>query len=516
MPDKDKFFYGPEDVTGLDYAGNLGNPGEYPFTRGIYPAMYRRKLWTMRQFSGFGSAENTNARFHYLLQHGGKGLSVAFDLPTIMGYDSDHRLALGEVGRCGVAIDSLADMEILFKDIPLDKITTSMTINAPAAILLAMYIALAEKQKVEVGQLEGTIQNDILKEFIAQNTYIFPIKPSLRLIADIFEFCGQYVPKWNTISVSGYHIREAGANALQELAFTLANGIIYVEEGIKRGLDVDSFAPRLSFFFAAHNNVFEEAAKFRAARKIWAKIMKERFAAKDPRSWQLRFHVQTGGCTLTAQKPLNNIARTTLQAMAGVLGGAQSLHTNSYDEAYCLPTQEAVTVALDTQQIIAHESGVAEVADPLGGSYYVEHLTNQFEKGVDEYFRQIAQWGGMVRAIEEGLITNKIADEAFRQQQAQEQRKKIVVGVNEFTDNQPLRISRLKIDPRVEKRQLRRLKRIKYLRDNAKVQNDLNVLETAARGEENLMPLILEAVRGYATIGEICGVLRKVFGEYRP
>jgi len=510
-----KRLYTPEDIEDLDYSRDLSFPGEYPFTRGVQPTMYRGKLWTMRQYAGFATAEESNKRYKYLLEQGQTGLSVAFDLPTQIGYDSDHPLAEGEVGKVGVAIDSLKDMEILFDGIPLDKVSTSMTINAPAAVLLAMYIAVAEKQGVSSDKLSGTIQNDILKEYIARGTYIFPIEPSMRLITNIFEYCAKYVPKWNTISISGYHIREAGSTAVQEVAFTLADGIAYVEAAIKAGLDVDEFAPRLSFFFNAHNDLLEEVAKFRAARRLWAKIMKERFNAKDPRSMMLRFHTQTGGSTLTAQQPDNNIVRVAIQTLAAVLGGTQSLHTNSRDEALALPTEDSVRIALRTQQIVAYESGVADTIDPLAGSYYVESLTNEIEKRAAEYIAKIDEMGGAPKAIERGYIQQEIQDSAYKYQQEVERGERIVVGMNKFQIKESAPKGLLKVDPAVGELQKQKLKALKAERDNIKVQESLEALRKAAEGDDNLMPYILDAVKQYATLGEICGVLREVFGEYQ-
>lgn len=507
--------YTPLDIADLDYERDLGFPGQYPFTRGIHPTMYRGRLWTMRMFAGFGSAEETNARYKYLLAHGETGLSVAFDFPTLYGYDTDHPLAEGEFGKCGVAVSSLADMEILFDGIPVDEITTSMTINGPAAVIWAMYIAAAEKRGIPMEKLGGTIQNDILKEYIAQKSWLLPPEPSLRLIVDTFEFGSKYLPKWNTISISGYHIREAGATAAQELAFTLADGMTYVQAAIDRGLDVDSFAPRLSFFFNAHNDFFEEIAKFRAARRIWARIMRERFKAKDPRSWWMRFHTQTAGCSLTAQQPENNIVRTTIQALAAVLGGTQSLHTNSMDEALALPSELAVRIALRTQQIIAHESGVANTVDPLAGSYLVESWTNRLEEEAYEYFDKIEALGGVIPAIEQGFFQREIAASAYRYQREIEERRRIVVGVNEYQMDEPLTIPLLKLDPEGERRQRERLARVRRERDNRLLQQRLAALRRAAKGTENLMPYILDAVRAYGTLGEICDVLREVFGEYR-
>ncbi|ADL07958.1 acyl-CoA mutase large subunit family protein [Thermosediminibacter oceani] len=507
--------YTPLDVQELDYMKDLGFPGEYPYTRGIQPTMYRGRFWTMRQYAGFGTAEESNERYKYLLSQGQTGLSVAFDLPTQIGYDSDHPLAQGEVGKVGVAIDSLKDMEILFDGIPLDQVSTSMTINAPASVLLAMYIAVAEKQGVSADKLSGTIQNDILKEYVARGTYIFPPEPSMRLITNIFEFCSKHVPKWNTISISGYHIREAGATAVQEVAFTLANGIAYVEAAIKAGLDVDEFAPRLSFFFNAHNDLLEEVAKFRAARRLWARIMKERFKAKNPKSMMLRFHTQTGGSTLTAQQPDNNIVRVTIQALAAVLGGTQSLHTNSRDEALALPTEESVRIALRTQQIIAYESGVTETIDPLAGSYYVEHLTNLIEQKAMEYIQKIDELGGAPKAIEKGYIQQEIQDSAYRYQQEIESGRRIVVGVNKFQIEEEPPKNLLKVNPEVEKIQKKKLETLRATRDNIAVQNALEELSKKAATDENLMPSIINCVKAYATLGEICDTLRRVFGEYK-
>jgi methylmalonyl-CoA mutase N-terminal domain/subunit len=509
--------YTPLDVQDLDYLCDLGFPGVYPFTRGIYPTMYRARLWTMRQYAGFGTAEQTNQRFKYLLSQGQTGLSVAFDFPTQVGYDCDHPMARGEVGRAGVSVSTLRDMEIVFDGIPLDKITTSMTINAPAAILLAMYIVVGEKQGVPQNALDGTVQNDILKEYVARGMYIFPPKPSMRLVTDIFEYCAKNVPKWNVISISGYHIREAGATAVQEVAFTLANAIAYVQAAVDRGLNVDQFASRISFFFAAHNNLFEEVAKFRAARRLWAKIMRERFKAKNPASWMLRFHTQTSGVSLTAQQPLNNIIRVTLQALAAVLGGTQSLHTNSFDEAYALPSEQAVTIALRTQQIIAHESGVADTIDPLGGSYYVEYLTKQIEEKAAEYIQRIDEMGGAVAAIEKGFMQREIMESAYCYQKEVESKKRIIVGVNEFVSEEKTPVKILRIDPEIEKKLIERLKEVKRQRNNVKVKKALDMLRRSAEKEnENLMPHIIRAVREYATLGEICDVLREVFGEYKP
>jgi methylmalonyl-CoA mutase N-terminal domain/subunit len=505
--------YGPADVAGTDYARDLGDPGEFPYTRGVHRTMYRGKPWTMRQFAGFGSAAQTNERFKYLLGHGSHGLSVAFDLPTLMGRDPDHPLSLGEVGKCGVAVTSLEDMEILFAGIPLDKVSTSMTINSPAAMLLAMYVAVAEKQGVGPDKLTGTLQADILKEFIAQKEYIFPPRPSMRVIVDMVRYCTEHMPKWNSISISGYHIREAGSTAAQELAFTLRDGIEYVQWCVDAGMDVDSFAPRLSFFFNSHSDFFEEIAKFRAARRIWARTMKERFGAKNPRSWMCRFHTQTAGVSLTAQQPYNNVVRTALQALAGVLGGTQSLHTNSLDEALALPTEEAVTIALRTQQIIAHESGVVNTADPLAGSYFVEKLTNDIEAEALEYFRKIDAMGGMVAAVERGFPQREIQEAAFRFQKSVERKEKIIVGVNEYVmDEEPFPI--LYIDQTVGDEQVARVDALKGRRDAAKVQAALRHLAEAARGTENVMYPILECTRAYATLGEMCDALREVWGEY--
>ncbi|MGQ9624249.1 MAG: acyl-CoA mutase large subunit family protein [Candidatus Bathycorpusculaceae bacterium] len=511
-----KGLYTPEDVKDMDYMRDLGFPGEYPFTRGVHATMYRGRLWTMRMFAGYGTAEDTNKRFKYLLSEGETGLSTAFDYPTIMGYDSDHPMARGEVGVCGVAISSLKDMETLFDGIPLDKVTTSMTINGPAPILLAMYVAVGDKQGVPREKLGGTTQNDNLKEFFAQKLCIFPPKPSLKLSTDIIEYCARHLPKWNPISISGYHIREAGATALQELAFTIYDGIAYVESTLKRGLKVDDFAHRLSFFFASHNDFFEEIAKFRAARRLWAKIMKERFHAKNPRSMWMRMHVQTSGCTLTAQQPLNNIARTTIQALAAVLGGTQSLHTNSFDEALCLPTEESVRVALRTQQIIAYESGVTNTVDPLAGSYYVEALTNEMEEKAMDYIQKIDEMGGAIAAIEKGFFQKEIAESAYRYQREIEEKKRIITGLNEYTvEEEECPIKLLRVDPRVEKEQIERLQKLKRERDNRKVKAALEKLHYAAEKEENLMPTIIEAVKAYVTLGEITEVLRKVYGEYK-
>ncbi len=509
--------YTPLDIADFDYMRDLGFPGEYPLTRGVYPTMYRARFWTMRQYAGFGTAEQTNQRFKYLLEQGQKGLSVAFDFPTQVGYDCDHPMAHGEVGKAGVSVSTLRDMEIVFNGIPLDKITTSMTINAPTNVLLAMYIAVGQKQRVDQTKLGGTIQNDILKEYIARGMYIFPPKPSMRLVTDIFEYCSQHMPEWNTISISGYHIREAGATAVQEIAFTFANAIAYVQAAIDRGLNLDKFAGRLSFFFAAHNNFFEEIAKFRAARRLWAKIMRERFEAKNPASWMLRFHTQTSGVSLTAQQPYNNIVRVALQALSAVLGGTQSLHTNSFDEAYALPSDQAVIVALRTQQIIAYESGVVDTVDPLAGSYYVEYLTNEIEEKAAKYIERIDSMGGAVAATEKGFMQREITESAYRHQREVETKKRIVVGVNEFVTEEKSPIKTLKIDPKVEKKLVERLQQIKRQRNKAKVNEALGKLRAAAESEDkNLMPFVLQVVKKYATLGEICGVLREVFGEYKP
>jgi methylmalonyl-CoA mutase N-terminal domain/subunit len=510
-----KRLYTPLDGEGSDYLEELGFPGEYPFTRGVQPTMYRGKHWTMRQYAGFATAEETNQRYHYLLNQGQTGLSVAFDLPTQIGYDSDHPLCRGEVGKCGVAIDSLADMETLFDGIPLDKVSTSMTINATAAMLLAMYIVVAEKQGVAMDQLRGTIQNDILKEYAARGTYIYPPQESMRIITDIFSYCKDHLPQWNTISISGYHIREAGSSAVQEVAFTLANGIAYVEAAIEAGMDVDSFAGRLSFFFGAHNNFLEEIAKFRAARRMWARIMRERFGAQKPSSWMLRFHTQTAGCTLTAQQPDNNIVRVAFQALAAVLGGTQSLHTNSRDEAFALPSEESVAIALRTQQIIAHESGVGDIIDPLGGSYALEALTHDIEERATEYVKKIDEIGGAIKAIEAGFVQKEIATSAYQYQRDIENKKKIIVGLNEFTTKEAPFTNILKISAEVERHQRQKLDKVRGQREYKKVQNSLKGLKKAAQGTENLMPYILDAVKHYITLGEIADCLREVFGEYK-
>lgn len=499
-----------------NYLELLGFPGEYPFTRGIQPTMYRGRLWTMRQYAGFASAEESNERYRYLLQQGQTGLSIAFDLPTQIGYDADDPIALGEVGKVGVSVSSVQDMQTLFKDIPMDKVSTSMTINSPAAVLLAMYIAVAKKQGVEIKKIRGTIQNDILKEYIARGTYIFPPVPSMRLITDIFSYCSSEVPQWNTISISGYHIREAGSTAVQEVAFTLANAIAYVQAAIKAGLSVDDFASQLSFFFNAHNNFFEEIAKFRAARRVWAEIMKDRFSAKDNRSQMLRFHTQTAGSTLTAQQPENNIVRVTLQALAAILGGTQSLHTNSMDEALWLPTEKSVRIALRTQQIIALESGVADSVDPVGGSYLVENLTNEIVSEVKKYLKKIDEFGGALAAIERGYIQSEIQDAAYRYQKAVESKDQVVVGVNAYESNEKLQLERLKVDPEIEEAQKAKLKEMRSTRDRVKVAEMLTQLEQTALGSENMMPVLIACVEAEITLGEICGVLRNVWGEYQP
>ncbi len=507
--------YTPLDTENIDYEEEIGFPGSYPYTRGVQANMYRGRIWTMRQFSGFGDAYDSNRRYRYLLEQGQTGLSVAFDMPTIMGYDSDSERSLGEVGRCGVAIDSLEDMEILFDRIPVDQVTTSMTINGPASILWCMYLANAEKQGISLDKVGGTIQNDILKEYIAQKSWIFPPEPSMRLITDIFAFSADHVPRWNTISISGYHIREAGSTAAQELAFTLADGFAYVEAGIKAGLDVDRFAPRLSFFFNAHIDFFEEICKYRAARRIWARRMKERYGAKDESSLKMRFHTQTAGCSLTAQEPENNIVRTTIEALSAVLGGTQSLHTNSMDEVLALPTEKAVKIALRTQQVIAYESGVANTIDPLAGSYLIETLTNQLEAEAEEYFRRIDDLGGVLPAIDCGFLQQEIADAAYEYQRSVDQGRQVVVGVNRYNSGEKVQIDLLKIDPDVEEKQVRRLKQLKEKRDGDAVKRSLNRLKQTAAGGDNLIPKILEAVKVYVTEGEIVAALKEVFGEYR-
>ena len=509
-----KEVYYPQDVSDIDYEQEVGQPGEYPYTRGIRANMYQGRLWTMRQYAGFGSAEETNKRFQYLLSQGQTGLSVAFDLPTQIGYDSDHSLAQGEVGKVGVAIDSLEDMELLLAGIPLDKVSTSMTINSPAAILLAMYIAVAENQGVGSEKIKGTIQNDILKEYIARGTYIYPPEPSMRIITDIFNYCSEKVPNWNTISISGYHIREAGSTAIQEVAFTLANGIAYVDRAVKTGLEVDQFGPRLSFFFNAHSNFFEEIAKFRAARRIWAKIMKERFGAKNPKSMMLRFHTQTAGCTLTAQQPEVNAIRVAYQALSAVFGGTQSLHTNSRDEALALPTEESALLALRTQQVVGYETGVADSVDPLAGSYLIENLTSEIESAVDVYLEKIDALGGAIGAIEEGFMQKEIQESAYKYQLEIERDERVVVGVNKFTSPEKSIMNTLKVDPLVGERQIGKLDRLKQARDNKKVCDVLAELKQKAKGTDNLMPTIIKAVKVYATLGELCDALREVFGEY--
>ncbi len=509
-----KRVYTPLDIANKDYLKEIGLPGEYPFTRGIHATMYRARIWTMRQFAGFGTAEQTNKRFKYLLQHGETGLSVAFDFPTLCGYDSDDLMSKGEVGACGVAVDTLKDMEILFEGIPLNKVTTSMTINGPAATIWSMYIVTAEKQGAKKEELGGTIQNDILKEYMAQKSFIFPPEPSLKLVVDTIEYASKYLPKWNPISISGYHIREAGANAVQELAFTLADGLTYVEATLERGLKVDDFAPRLSFFFACHNNFFEEIAKFRAARRIWAREMKERFQAKKKRSLWLRFHTQTSGCTLTAQQPYNNIVRVAIQALAAVLGGTQSLHTNSMDEALSLPTEFAVRIALRTQQIIAHESGVTDTIDPLGGSYYVEWLTDKMEEECYKYFDKIDKLGGVVEGIKRGFFQKEIANSAHKYQEGIDKGEIIVVGVNGYATEELMPVPIFRIEPEVEKKQIERLKRVKMERNSKKVEEAIDQLKKAAEKEENLMPYIINAVKEYATLGEITKALKEIYGEY--
>lgn len=503
----------PED---FDYMEKLGLPGEYPYTRGVQPNMYRGRLWTMRQYAGFATAEESNARYRYLLEQGQTGLSVAFDLPTQIGYDADDSMAVGEVGKVGVSISSLRDMEVLFREIPLDKVSTSMTINAPAGVLLAMYIAVAKRQGVAEKMLRGTIQNDILKEYVARGTYIFPPSPSMRLITDIFSYCQRCVPRWNTISISGYHIREAGSTAVQEVAFTLANAIAYVEAALKAGLKVDEFASQLSFFFNAHNNFLEEIAKYRAARRLWAEIMRERFKAQDPRSEMLRFHTQTAGSTLTAQQPENNVVRVTLQALAAVMGGTQSLHTNSMDEALWLPTEKSVRVALRTQQVIAYESGVADTIDPLAGSYVIENLTDTITNQAREYICKIDEMGGALSSIERGFMQSEIQDAAYRYQRAVERKEQIVVGVNNFQTEETLQLDRLAVDPAIEQDQRTRLAELRAGRDSARTSELLTRLEAGARSDENMMPLFVECVENDITLGEICGVLRQVWGEYQP
>jgi methylmalonyl-CoA mutase N-terminal domain/subunit len=509
-----KPLYTPDDTANIDFDRDIGYPGEYPYTRGVHASMYRKKMWTMRQFSGFGAPKQTNERYHFLLKAGQMGLSVAFDLPTLMGYDSDSPRAVGEVGVCGVAVDTLKDMEIIFDGIDLSKISTSMTINCTSTILLAMYIAVAEKQGVPSQKLTGTLQNDILKEYIAQKEWIYPPEPSIRLITDMMSFCAAHVSKWNTISISGYHIREAGATAAQELAFTLADGFAYVEAAIKAGMDVDAFAPRLSFFFNSHLDFFEEIAKYRAARRIWARHMKERYKAKDERSWLVRFHTQTAGCSLTAQQPENNIIRTAFQALAGVLGGTQSLHTNSMDETYALPTENAVKLALRTQQLIAHETGVANTIDPLAGSYFVESLTNELEAEAEKYFEEIEKRGGVLKCIEQGFFQREIAEAAYRYQKEIEKKERIIVGINDFIEEEKVKIPVLKIDPQVEKDQIAATRLIKERRDNERVKTTLVALKKAVQAGENHMPPLLDCIRCYTTEEEITSVLSSVFGTY--
>lgn len=508
--------YTPLDIAGLDYERDLGFPGEFPFTRGVQPTMYRGRYWTMRQYAGFGSARESNARYRYLLEQGQTGLSVAFDLPTQAGYDSDHPLSMGEVGKVGVAIDSIEDMRVLFDGIPLDKVTTSMTINAPATVLLAMYLAIAEEQGVSYDKLGGTVQNDILKEITVRGQYIYPPKPSMRLTVDLIDFCFKHVPKWNTISISGYHIREAGSTAGQEMAFTIADGIAYVQACVERGLAVDSFAPRLSFFFNAFTNVLEEVAKFRAGRRFWAKVMKERFGAKDPRSMMMRYHVQTGGVTLTAQQPLNNIVRVALQAYAAALGGCQSLHTNSYDEALCLPTQQAVTVALRTQQIVAEESGATDTIDPLAGSYLVEAMTDKIEAEIDEYIKKIDAMGGTLAAIEQGYIQKEIQNSAYRFQKEIESNERVYVGINKYTMEEPPPTNLLRVDMSVGEVESAKLKKLRSERDQSRWKQALDRLREVSQTSENVMPAVIDAVKARATVGEICDVWREVYGQYRP
>lgn len=511
-----KELYTPDDVEHIDYLRDIGFPGEYPYTRGVHRNMYRGRLWTMRQFAGFATPRDTNQRFHFLLDHGETGLSTAFDLPTLMGYDSDHPMSNGEVGVCGVAVDTLRDMEIIFDKIPLDKVSTSMTINSPAAILLAFYIAVAEKQGVSRDKLRGTLQNDILKEYIAQKEYIFPPQPSMRIITDTMEFCSREVPQWNTISISGYHIREAGSTAAQELAFTLADGFAYVEAGIEAGLDVDEFAPRLSFFFNAHLDIFEEIAKYRAARSIWARHMKEKYKAKNPRSWLMRFHTQTAGCSLTAQQPENNIIRTAYEALAGVLGGTQSLHTNSMDETWALPSEKAVKIALRTQQILAHEIGVTNTIDPLAGSYFIESLTDELEQEAEAYFAKIDKLGGVIPAIELGFFQKEIAKAAAQYQREIDQKERIIVGVNGYVEQEEkIEIPILKIDKNVEKEQLKNLQTVKAERDSNAVQKSLKALRASASNGSNLMPRFIDCAKNYVTLGEMVQVLKEEFGEYR-
>ncbi len=508
--------YTPTDIAAFDYETELGFPGEYPFTRGVQPTMYRGRLWTMRQYAGFGTALETNKRYRYLLDQGQTGLSVAFDLPTQAGYDSDHALSMGEVGKVGVAIDSIDDMRVLFDQIPLDKVTTSMTINAPATVLLAMYLALAEEQGAPYSKVGGTVQNDILKEIICRGQYIYPPQPSMRLTVDLIKYCYEHVPRWNSISISGYHIREAGSTAAQEMAFTIANGITYVQACIDAGMEVDSFGPRLSFFYNAFTNVLEEVAKFRAGRRYWAKVMKERFGAKNPRSMMMRYHVQTGGVTLTAQQPLNNIVRVALQTLATAYGGAQSLHTNSFDEALCLPTEEAVTVALRTQQIVAEESGATDSIDPLAGSYYVEAMTNRIEEEIDDYIKKIDTMGGTLKAIDEGYVQREIQDSAYRFQKEIETNDRIYVGINKYTMEEPPLTNLLKVDPKQGEIETEKLKKLRAERDQKSWKAGLDRLDEVSRTDENVMPAVIEAVKARATVGEICDVWRNIWGEYRP
>ena len=506
--------YTPDDTEGMDYATEIGFPAEYPFTRGIHPSMYLGRTWTMRQYSGFGTAEETNRRYKYLLEQGQTGLSIAFDLPTQIGYDSDHPMSEGEVGKVGVAVDSLQDMEILFQDLPVEKLSTSMTINAPAAILLAMYIAVAEKQGVSPRKLRGTIQNDILKEYTARGTYIFPPRPSLRLITDTFAYCEDHLPLWNTINVGGYHLREAGCSAVQEIAFAFSNAIAYIQAGLNAGLEIDGFAPRISWIFNTHNKIFEEVAKYRAARKVWAEIVRDRFKAKNPRSWMLRFHTQTSGVSLIAQQPENNIVRVAYQALAAVLGGAQSLAACSFDEAMAIPTERSVRLSLRTQQILAHEAGVTDTVDPLGGSYYVESLTRMMEKEIKELIAKIDEMGGAISAIENGFIQKEIEQRAYHFQKEIEEKKRIVVGLNEYQVDEQVDMSLFKFDPELARRQMEKVRSLRSKRDHARCRSALDGVRNAAEGKENLMPHFIEAVQAYATLGEICDVLRGVFGEY--
>lgn len=511
-----KRIYTPADMKDFDYLKSLGLPGRYPYTRGVYPTMYRTRYWTMRQYAGFGTAKETNERYRYLLSQGQTGLSVAFDLPTQVGIDSDDELALGEVGKVGVAIDSIEDMDTLFSGIDLGRISTSMTINAPAMVLLAMYMAVGEKNGVDKKALDGTVQNDILKEYVARGTYIYPPKPSMRLTTDLIEYCAREVPKWHAISISGYHVREAGATAAQEIAFTLADGITYCEEVMKRGIGIDDFAPNLSFFFASHSNFFEEIAKFRAARRMWAKIVRDKLHAKSDNSCALKFHTQTGGVTLTAQQPENNIVRVALQALAAVLGGTQSLHTNSFDEALALPSERSVSIALRTQQLIAYESGVCDTVDPMGGSYYVEWLTDELEKQAWKYIDEIDRMGGMMKAVENGYVQKEIARSAYEYQLRVENKEQVIVGVNEFKSGEKVSMELLKVDPAVEREQVDKLNRLRAKRDRARVEETLRALERKCETDENLMPYVLDCVKSSATLGEICGTMKRVFGEYRP